>query len=339
MRSTIIGKSMNSLYPWQTSIWQLITKQVLENRCPHAILCKGPRGLGKVDFANQLAQFILCEQKRKMACGECRSCHLFLALNHPDFYSVQPLDKSKNIKIDQVRELSERLTKMSQRRGFQVALISPLEMMNVASGNALLKTLEEPQGSVILILVANQLASVPATMISRCQTLHFNYPKSENVLPWLQEKLTVDTEKARQLFRLSGCLPLLALEIGQGDYVQMRDSILKIMLQLLANKISVIEAVPQLLKQDLNQVLQLFFSIALDVMRLNSAFPEMAIENQDRLKPLNALQGKINVMTLAEWLSMLIKAKHDLTIITGLNVQLLLETLLLQWQKVRKVSC
>src|SRR3990167_5981854 len=163
--------------------------QYQQARFPHALLCLGPTGLGKVNFAKTLAMTLLCDIEKPAACGQCRSCLLFQAGNHPDFYELSPEAKSKSIKIDQVRELIAALSQTSSRPRGQVALIHPAELMNRACSNALLKTLEEPSGSVVILLVANQFGALPATIVSRCQRLVFTPPPIEQATLWLQQQL------------------------------------------------------------------------------------------------------------------------------------------------------
>ena len=81
---------MNELYPWQAALWKKWAD--LRSRLPHALLLKGPQGIGKYDFAMKLAQSMLCENPSadKLPCDECPSCHWFLQKSHPDFRLLQP---------------------------------------------------------------------------------------------------------------------------------------------------------------------------------------------------------------------------------------------------------
>src|SRR5262249_34321136 len=148
---------------------------------PHALLLCGPAGVGKRAFAERLAVFLLCEQRDASPCGRCRSCHLFAARaqrdpeevrpdgslaqpfghpGHPDakFVGYALNDKTKKmyteIVVEQVRELSAWLALTPHFGRAQVALIEPADALNVAAGNALLKTLEEPSSGRYLLLVS-----------------------------------------------------------------------------------------------------------------------------------------------------------------------------------------
>ena len=99
------------------------------------------------------AQLALCREPDAPR-GRCRDCRLFGAAQHPDFIELHPIEDSKLIRVEQVRELSEQLVLTAHAGGATVALLSPADSMNANAANALLKSLEEPRAGVTLILVS-----------------------------------------------------------------------------------------------------------------------------------------------------------------------------------------
>ncbi|MBK5105474.1 MAG: DNA polymerase III subunit delta' [Burkholderiales bacterium] len=182
----------------------------MHGRLPHALLFHGRPGIGKLHLAQVLAQSLLCEHKSKqsLACGACPACIWFAAGNHPDFRLVQPealapaqdeaepaegaeetrKKASKQIKIDQIRALSDFLNLGAHRNGYRVVLIYPAESMNPGSANALLKSLEEPSAGVVFLLVSHQPSRLLATVRSRCHALALTLPPRELSLRWLQQQ-------------------------------------------------------------------------------------------------------------------------------------------------------
>lgn len=321
-----------SVYPWQQSQWEFLSQQFARERYPHAILCRGPQGLGKLAFAEHLAAKILCDIQRDHACGQCHSCQLFLSDSHPDFYHLHPDEKSKIIKIDQVRELIAELSQTTHTSQFRVVIIEPLEAMNQASSNALLKNLEEPVGQVIFILVAHQLSTVPATILSRCQTIQFHYPSPEHVLPWLlQQKEINDREQARQLLQLAAGSPLLAVAMADSAYQASRHLVLKKLWLLLNHEETVSQAAEALLKENAAIILSILFSLLFDVFKLSLDVESRLLQNQDCIKQLHKLRDKVNLSTLAAWLPSCLEAQHRLQTMPGINTQLSLEALLIGW--------
>ena len=153
--------------------WQYFVKQRANNTLPHAMLFMG----GEIDFVQNLAKFLLCSNVKQgalEACEKCKSCQLFNAQVHPDYFLVSPEEKSKVITVDQIRQLSHALTHTAQLNYYQIAVIAPAHAMNIAAANALLKTLEEPPGPVIIILISNKPHILPRTIYSRCQVINLS---------------------------------------------------------------------------------------------------------------------------------------------------------------------
>jgi DNA polymerase-3 subunit delta' len=108
-----------------------------------------------------------------------------LARGHPDLSFLGLEEDSRQIRIEQVRELSAELALTAHGGGYKVAIVSPADAMNRFAANALLKTLEEPSARTLLILVVTQPSRLPATVLSRCQRLRVRAPERAQSLAWL----------------------------------------------------------------------------------------------------------------------------------------------------------
>ena len=156
---------------WHKSLWHLAEQAHDKNCFPHALLLSGIGGLGKHQFAYRLANILLC-QKTSFSlgpCGECHSCSLYLAGNHPDMFFVTAETSKTSIKVEQVRVLNDKLAQSSLKENKKIIIISPAESMNRAAANALLKILEEPPSACLFLLISNNQYTIPATIKSRCQ--------------------------------------------------------------------------------------------------------------------------------------------------------------------------
>jgi DNA polymerase III subunit delta' len=172
--------------PWLAPAIEQLRRARLASRFPAALLIHDQRGAGGMWLARYAAQLALC-RKELPPCGQCRDCRLFLAAQHPDFVAVGPIEDSKFIRIEQVRELAEQLTLTSHGGGATVVVIAPADTMNLNAANALLKTLEEPRAGVALILVASVPSRLPATILSRCQRLKVVAPSRAESISWLEK--------------------------------------------------------------------------------------------------------------------------------------------------------
>jgi len=156
------------------------------NRLPHAMLFAGPIGVGKGTTALAVATLFLCEKPSGTdPCGHCDSCRLMSAAdepNHPDFHRVyrqlirreKKTSVARDLAIDTIRDHVVRPAglKASMARG-KVFVIEEADTMNLAAQNALLKTLEEPIGRTLIILLTDQPGALLPTIRSRCQLVRF----------------------------------------------------------------------------------------------------------------------------------------------------------------------
>lgn len=156
------------------------------DRMPHAVLIHAAPGVGGDWLAGWLTRLVLCERPERGACGECSSCRRVASSQHPDVLIVQPIEDSRQIRIEQVRTLSEELSLTSHQGGYKVGVLTPADSMNTFAANALLKTLEEPPPRTLLILVASQPSRLPPTILSRCQQLRVRTPSRQASVQWLE---------------------------------------------------------------------------------------------------------------------------------------------------------
>ncbi|RBW41372.1 DNA polymerase III subunit delta' [Psychromonas sp. B3M02] len=173
--------------PWLTPFYQQLQQTYQQGRFAHGLLFTGSAGIGKYKLAQQLAQYLLCTNKQHDdACFECHSCKLFSVHNHLDYHFLVA-EKNKSIGIDQVRLLTEKLNERPQLGNNKVVLIKGAEQLTEAAANALLKTLEEPQGDSYLILLARTHHQLMPTLLSRLQQTHLHSPDDQTLINWLYE--------------------------------------------------------------------------------------------------------------------------------------------------------
>lgn len=224
---------------WNLSLWTNVLERRRRGAMPHALLLAGPAGLGKRAFAAALAALLLCEKPGEAACGRCRGCLLVAAGSHPDRVevSLELRDDGKTLRteitVDQIRALSQRLALTAQFGGHQVALIDPADLMNAAAANALLKTLEEPGAGTVMLLIADQLSRLPATIRSRCQRLDFGLPTAADAMAWLKAQ---GVDGAAQALDAAAGNPGLALELARGGGLALRTEVATDLAHLWAHK-------------------------------------------------------------------------------------------------------
>jgi len=159
-----------------------ILKKALETkRVASAYLFCGPDGVGKSLAALNFAKALLCEKRTNDSCDHCSSCRRVDSGNHPDVHWYKPTGKSRLVKIDQIRkELIPQANLKPFEAEWKVFIIVEADRMNDEAQNAVLKTLEEPPGQSVLILVTSNPSALLPTIVSRCQAIPFlPIPKDE----------------------------------------------------------------------------------------------------------------------------------------------------------------
>ena len=185
------------------------------DRLPHGLIFAGPAGVGKATTAAALAALFLCEKPKADApCSRCDSCHVFEAGNHPDYHVVtkeliryhdktgksKGIDLSINVVRPEVIDPAGRKAAMGRGKAF---VIDQAELMNPQAQNALLKTLEEPAGRTVVILLTDQPAALLPTIRSRCQMVRFK-PLDQAVVTRELEKRGVQKATAIDAAVLAG---------------------------------------------------------------------------------------------------------------------------------------
>ncbi|HSX19671.1 MAG TPA: DNA polymerase III subunit delta' C-terminal domain-containing protein [Gammaproteobacteria bacterium] len=145
----------------------------LANALPHAWIFSGADSAALLKEANEFTQWLLCNNKHaNVACGSCKACHLFSAQTHPDFCNITPQQDKTSITIDAMRSVADFAVGKPQLSQCKVVLLYPADAMPVQSANALLKTLEEPRGATIFLLLTRHPELLLKTIVSRCHVLH-----------------------------------------------------------------------------------------------------------------------------------------------------------------------
>ncbi|MGI9219778.1 MAG: hypothetical protein ACR2QS_01920 [Woeseiaceae bacterium] len=189
---------------WQSDLAENWQDRVAHGRLPHAILLTGSKGVGKRSAAAWIAQ-------RHLGISETPlPVYPTPMVEHSDLRWISPPDGKQAIGIDQIRELVAEMSMTSYQGGGKAAVIDPADAMTNNAANSLLKTLEEPSGNALLILIADRKGRLPATIFSRCQRIDIPPPTEADALQWL-DRLRPGSNWAEAL-RMAGNAPLAAID-------------------------------------------------------------------------------------------------------------------------------
>ena len=320
-----------NIYPWlSTNIveWQ---KSVQANKVPHALLIHGSKGLGKIQLANIMAQTALCENLMDQgACEVCTSCRLIQVNNHLDLINIRA--ENSIIKVDQIRKLSQDVNLSTTRNQHKVVIIENAEDLNISSANALLKTLEEPPASTIIILTSSDSSRLLPTIKSRCFMINVINPNNDESLKWLKESNSKALNENIELsLTLTNNAPLLADEILKNEQIEIIKMMIEDLYLLKINKANILQVAKKWQDQDCLNKLSFVSNYLMIILQRKLNLISTDVFSEDFLFEYfqNHQNNNKNLIDFINTIHIIIKRLN-----TPLKKELLIEELLINWQNV-----
>ena len=317
-----------SPFPWQETHMQRLEQSIAQGRLAHALLFTGPSGVGKRHLANSLVYRLLADES-----SPNKTATLLAADTHPDVVRVGLLEDKKQIAVDQVRELCERISLTPQLARIKIAIIQPAEAMNKNAANALLKTLEEPQGNSLLILISHNHGLLPQTIRSRCQHVPLGLPDRKAARAWVQAQ---GIEQADEYLEITNGAPLQALQAAEEDWLTQFTALVEDLARLLdqgSNMVSLgakwKQIDPQTMVSWLHQIV--------GVLTRYAVYGEFTSNMASNL--LNNLKlsvDRIDLRKLLEYSEYLDKSRLEVD--NNLNRELMFEQLFTRWAAVNAAT-
>lgn len=305
----------------------ILRRAIAGRRLAHAYLFEGPEGIGKRLMALALVRALFCNAGT--GCGTCVACRKVDHHNHPDLVVIEA--EGTTIKIEQVRELQRELAFRPLEAPRKVCLIDGAETLGPAAGNALLKTLEEPPASALLILLTPLVENVLPTIRSRCQRLPFSRLPRTEIEGVLREKLALDEVQGHVLAALAEGSFDRALGRDRALYLEERPGLLKKLTALSAGSVKPSFELAKALAEDkerLPEVLEIFQAFFRDLLLFKHGGREEDLVNLDLLDKIRRVAAREDIPSVLRKLDALTACRYQLT--RNVNRQLAVEVLLLR---------
>ena len=207
----------------QPQVRGFLRASVENGRVTHAYLFTGPAGSNKTLAAYALAEALIC------GCGECDACRKVRRRKHPDVHYYAP-EGAVGYLVDQVRDIVADTALAPIQASSKVYIVDRVDLMNAASANAFLKTLEEPPDDVVLILLGRTRESVLPTIVSRCSVVPFRHIPATEAAGIIAQQAGVTPARARiGLAACDGSITKTIEFVKSNERMEFRKSVLGVM--------------------------------------------------------------------------------------------------------------
>lgn len=273
-------------------IVEVLRRSLRTGKTAHSYLFEGVPGCGRKKTALALIQALFCTSAADDACGVCPSCRKVAGGSHPDITLIAPLPDKRDISIDQLRELQRVLSLRPYEAPRKACIIEPAERMSVNAANSLLKTLEEPPGDALIILLTENAGMLLPTIRSRCQLIRFAPLPPEHVMTLL-ERSGISAGTASLLAPMSGGSMQRAIELDNEALAEKREAVLVRLGQMNINRIATVFDAAEALsgnRDETLELLDLLISFYRDALHLAAGSAE--IVNRTVRPAIEAIAGR-----------------------------------------------
>ena len=186
-----------------------LRRALAAQRVRHAYLFTGPEHIGKALLAQRFAQTLLCTgggdalDAPQNPCNACLSCRKVMHGNHPDVHYISRPQDKQFILIEQVRALQTDASRKTLEGRRNIFIIQGMHEMNVQAANCLLKTLEEPEPDVVLLLTAPDPGLLLPTILSRVQQVPMQLLTTKQIKSALEDRWHIEPDEANLIAALA----------------------------------------------------------------------------------------------------------------------------------------
>ena len=318
----------------QEEIKASLIKSINNNQISHCYIFEGPKGMGKYELALIFAQSLLCEKFISNPCNECLSCVKMNSENHPALHVIN--HEEDTIKREEIDALIESIYKKPYESERKIYIIKSAHEMTVQAANTFLKTLEEPPGDSLVILLTTNINLLLPTIVSRCQTIKFRNVSRETIKSYLKENCSAADEDAAIAAEYSGGILNKAVNIikGNDDILNKRAEIINLFDKIINSDSEIIYELENYFEDNKDNI-DIFIENSMiwirDIMFVQNNMDELMINKDfNRLAKIHgqSMKRDSNLMELMQKTSDNIKS--------NVNYKLAIDNMLLKIQEVFK---
>ncbi len=332
-------------------IKEILRRMLKNGRVPHSLLFAGEEGVGKKQFALELAKSFVCQNLQDFeACGKCLDCHraenftfpkpddkkeeferVFFS-RHSDIGQVIPC--RNNVLVNSIRDLEKQANFRPYEAKARFFIIDDADKMNNQASNALLKTLEEPPETTYIFLITSRPDALLPTIHSRCQTLRFAPISAIEIERHLLETKQFAIDDAELLSLLSNGNIGLAKTLDLAKFREQRDLMIKVLQSLLIenNRAFLFKTAEEMNdaknKDAYENFLDILQTLIHDIWKIKLGADEFSVVNRDYKTQIKILAEKSDAKRLAKWLTEIETLRENFAV--NLNKKIATDALFMQ---------
>ncbi len=292
----------------QDRVVRFLKAMLKRRRIAHAYCFYGPRGVGKLKAAIQLAKAINCKELDGEACDHCHICRRIENGNHPDVVRIAP--EGQSIKIEQIRLIKQEFLFGASEAVRRILIIQQADEMTLEAANSLLKFLEEPGVPMVAILITENMHALPDTVLSRCQQVRF-VPLSPEIITKKLVERGAHPRQARIAAHLANGVDEAWEIVEEDGFAQFCERVIKWSQEIISGNPGALVTLQAELLHDVEKerikrmldIMQFWFRDILNchLKRANEPlFPEFHPEHQKIKLPLSKLLHMMNSIETAK---------------------------------------
>lgn len=310
----------------------ILEKSIINEQVRHAYIFTGLNGVGKSFMAKEFAKILLCKEKNS-PCNRCSSCMKMDSNNHPDFMEIFP--DGASVKINQIRKMQHFISIKPYESKHRIFLIHDSDTMKLAAQNSLLKTLEEPNEYVVIILLVQNIQTLIPTIISRCERINFEPINVGLIKKYLIEEKNIDALKAEKVSNISrGSIGIAKKYLENEMTFNIKEKTIDYLKKILQGDTYSIFLAAEYFKEHkeyVEEMLEFIITWFRDIYILSNTGQEENIINQDDIGILKDFSYYLTDEKINDIMNRVIQAKRRLKY--NVNIQLELESMLLKIQE------
>lgn len=322
----------------QDEIKEYLKKSIKDNNVSHGYIFEGNKGIGKYNMALLFAQSLLCNNFSEEPCNECSSCIKVNTMNHPDLHIISTDDK--NIKREVIDELIESINQKPYESDRKIYIINNSEDMTPQAANTFLKTLEEPVGNTIIILLTENSNLLLPTISSRCQIIRFKKIDDNIISNYVKDKFNLDNNTAKLIAYYSHGVLLNAekIALNENDILKRRSEIIKVYDKILNSDRKIIFEYEQYFeenKDNIDEIIEIIMVWLRDIYFKKYEIHDLII-NTDYMNLLDHHSKIVKTQNIDMLIKYLQNVSNDIK--NNVNYKLIIDNMLIKLQEERVMS-